>query len=234
VNGVDGILVDLGVSSHQLDDPERGFSFQADGPLDMRMDERVEVTAADLVNGLEEAQLADIFFRYGEERSARRIAREIVARRERRKFETTRQLAALVERVKPRRGRAHPATQVFQALRIAVNDEIKALEDFLEATTRWLRPGGTLVVITFHSLEDRIVKHFIKDRCNAWTDRPEWPEPRPNPLHCFAPVTGKPIPPSDEEMRRNPRARSAKLRVAKRIATPSPEADRGEKGEGGR
>ncbi len=156
--GYDGVLLDLGVSSPQLDSPERGFSFQQEGPLDMRMDTRQERTAADLVNGLPADELAKIFWELGDEPQARRFARAIEQDRRQRPFRTTGQLAGLIERLAPRHGRrTHPATRVFQALRIAVNDELGALERGLAAAVRLLRPGGRLAVITFHSLEDRCV-----------------------------------------------------------------------------
>ena len=159
--GCDGVLLDLGVSSPQLDSPERGFSFQHDGPLDLRMDTRQPTTAAELVNGAEADELARIFWEYGDERESRRFARAITQDRQLRRFESTRQLAELIERLSPRHGKkAHPATKVFQALRIAVNDEIGSLKRGLEAAVTVLKPGGRLAVITFHSLEDRMVKDF--------------------------------------------------------------------------
>lgn len=215
---VDGLLLDLGVSSWQIDAPARGFSFQQDGPLDMRMDDRGELTAAAVVNEWPERGLMDIFFRFGEEPRARRIAAAIVRARSRQPLRTTAELAAVVEEVVPRRGRLHPATKVFQALRMAVNDELGALEEALAAVPRWLRPGGRLVVISFHSLEDRLVKRFMR-RCSRETvDRPEWPAPRPNPDYCLRPLTRKAVAPGPEELARNPRARSARLRAAERVA----------------
>ncbi len=197
---VDGVLFDLGASSLQFDRPERGFSFQADGPLDMRMDPAGPTTAHDLVNRLPEAELARILWEYGEERHSRRIARAIVRARP---VETTVQLATVVARAvgdKPRRYRIHPATRTFQALRIAVNDELAALEAGLSAALAHLSPGGALCAISFHSLEDRIVKRFL--RRAALADRVEI-------------LTKKPVGPSDEEVARNPRARSAKLRAGR-------------------
>ena len=171
----DGVLLDLGVSSPQLDEAERGFSFQQDGPLDMRMDRRQELTAADLVNGASAEELARIFWELGGERDARRFARAIVQDRERRQFETTRQLAELIERLAPRRGKkTHPATKVFQALRIAVNDEIGSLKRGLAAAVKILKPGGRLAVITFHSLEDRVVKDFGRARARDYTFTGGW------------------------------------------------------------
>jgi len=214
---VQGILVDLGVSSRQLDEGERGFSFQSEGPLDMRMDRSRGETAADLINTMREEQLADCFWRYGEERASRRIAKAIATARTQVRIKTTAQLASIVEGAKPRAGRKHPATKVFQALRIAVNDELGAIESLLEQSARWLRPGGRLVVITFHSLEDRIVKNFMRERSREWLDQPGWPEPRRNPDYTFKRTIKKALDPSPEEIKTNPRARSAKLRVAERL-----------------
>jgi len=214
---VDGVLLDLGVSSRQLDTPERGFSFMHDGPLDMRMDPSGLINAADLVNTMGGDQLERIFRTYGEEPAARKIAARLVRDRLVRPFRTTLQLAESIESVVPRRGRAHPATRVFQALRIVVNRELEALALGLEQLSQRLAPGGRFAVITFHSLEDRIVKNFFKERTAAFIDRPEWPAPRPNPLHLFKAITGKPVVASDAEQRANPRSRSAKLRVVERI-----------------
>ena len=216
---VDGILLDIGVSSWQIDAPERGFSFQTDGPLDMRMDDRAELTAADVVAGWSERDLMTAFFKYGEEPRARRIARAIVERRRQQPLGTTADLAALIEQAAPRRGRLHPATKVFQALRMVVNDELGALEEALQATPNWLSPGGRLAVISFHSLEDRLVKRFMQQHAKAELDQPEWPAPRPNPDFCFKLLTKRPITPGEEELARNPRARSARLRVVERIAS---------------
>ncbi len=195
----DGIIADLGVSSHHLDTPERGFSFRREASLDMRMDRGQPLTAADVINSWDEAHLADIFFKYGEERLSRRIARRIV---ERRPIHTTTQLAEAIASCVPpkyRYGRIHPATRVFQALRIVVNDELKSLETFLSKAPNALVPGGRIAVISFHSLEDRIVKHSFKD----------------SPL--LKVLTKKPIEAQEEEIVNNPRARSAKLRIAERI-----------------
>ena len=203
---VDGALADLGVSSLQFDAPGRGFSFQRDEPLDMRMDRSGGDTAADLVARSGERELADAIFHYGEERYSRRIARAIVDTRRRSPIETTGQLAAIVRRAIPRRGfmRIDPATRTFQAIRIWVNQELEGLDRFLEAAVRRLRLGARLVVITFHSLEDRIVKHTFRA-----LERSEVA-----PLKV---LTKKPIVPTDEEVERNPRARSAKLRAAERV-----------------
>jgi len=207
----DGLLLDLGVSSRQLDDPDRGFSFRADGPLDMRMDPERGDSAARLVNEWPEEELRRVLREYGEEPRARRIAAAIVAGRP---FRGTLALAECIERAVGRSGRIHPATRAFQALRIAVNDELGSLERALEASLELLKPGGRLLVISFHSLEDRIVKRFMHDRAREWIDRPEWPEPRRNPRRALRLPTRKAIAPSEAEIRINPRARSAKLRVA--------------------
>jgi 16S rRNA (cytosine1402-N4)-methyltransferase len=214
---IDGALLDLGVSSRQIDAPERGFSFQSDGPLDMRMDPASSVSAADLVNAMSGDQLERIFRQLGEEPGARRIAAKITRERLVRPFRTTRELAEAVEAVIPRRGRTHPATRIFQALRIAVNRELEALEEGLAAITARLAPGGRIAVITFHSLEDRIVKTFLKHRATEFIDRPEWPAPRRNPDYCFKLLNSKPIIASEAEQRANPRSRSAKLRGARKL-----------------
>ena len=216
----DGVLLDLGVSSPQLDVAERGFSFQQDGPLDMRMDTRQPMTAAELVNTASEKELARIFWEYGDERDSRRFARAMVHDREFRKFETTRQLAELIERLAPRYGKkAHPATRVFQALRIAVNDEIGSLNRGLEGALKILKPGGRLAVITFHSLEDRVVKNFGRARARDYTftggvDVPELREPRTPEVKL---ISRKAILPGETELAENPRSRSAQLRVMEKI-----------------
>lgn len=216
----DGVLFDLGVSSPQFDWPERGFSFQQEGPLDMRMDQRQELTAAKLVNELEPEELARIFYELGEERQSRRIARGIEQERGKVRIETTRQLAELIERIMPRRGaKTHPATRVFQALRLAVNDELGMLRQGLAAGLTILKPGGRLAVITFHSLEDRIVKEFgrklEKDyEVEGELDLPELRKPARPQLKW---VQRKAIQPSEAEVRENPRARSAQLRVMEKI-----------------
>lgn len=214
---VDGILLDLGVSSWQLDTGARGFSFQREGPLNMLMNPGSGMTAAELVNTASMAELIRIFREYGEEPNARRIAARIVAGRETRPFQTTMQLALAVEEVVPRRGRIHPATRIFQALRIAVNRELEVLESVLEQAATRLRGGGRMGVITFHSIEDRMVKEFFKLRSTAELDRPEWPAPRPNPDYIFHAVTRKPVIADAEEQQRNPRSRSAKLRVVQKL-----------------
>lgn len=217
VRKVDAALIDLGVSSHQLDTPERGFSFQSDGPLDMRMDPSGLISAAALVNAMSAEQLERIFREYGEEPHARKIAMRIARDRLIRPFKTTRDLAEMIEAIIPRRGPTHPGTRVFQALRIAVNRELEVLERGLGELTSRLLPGGVLAVITFHSLEDRIVKNFFKHRSTEWLDRPEWPEPQRNPDFLFRSLTRKPLTASEAEQRRNPRSRSAKLRAVQRL-----------------
>ncbi len=217
--GCDGVLLDLGVSSPQLDRAERGFSFQTDGPLDMRMDVRQPLTAAGLVNTAGAEELARIFWEYGDERESRRFARALVHDREQQPFATTRQLAELIERLSPRRGRkAHPATRVFQALRIAVNDELGALARGLAAALRILKPGGRLAVITFHSLEDRAVKIFGRTRARDYTfsgtDVPELRAPCAPELRL---VNRKPLQPGAKELQDNPRSRSARLRVMEKV-----------------
>jgi 16S rRNA (cytosine1402-N4)-methyltransferase len=215
-----GALFDLGVSSLQLDRPERGFSFRADGPLDMRMDPRQPVTAAHLVNSLSEPDMARLIADYGEERFARRVAREIVAARGRRPFATTGELAQVVARAVPRTPglHIHPATRTFQALRIAVNGELDVLAAALDSCVRRLSPGGRIVVLAYHSLEDRIVKRTfarLSGRCEC--------PPRLPVCSCGAApllrlVTRKPFVATEEEVEQNPRARSARLRAAERIA----------------
>ena len=215
--GLDGILLDLGVSSWQLDTAERGFSFQKDGPLDMRMDATRQFTAADLLATAEETELRRIFREYGEEPLAHRVASAIVRRRQAAPFRTTGDLASFVEDVCGRRSGKHPATRIFQALRVAVNDELGALRTALEEAPKWLKPGGRLAIITFHSLEDRMVKHYLAEHSRPMLDRPEWPSPRPNPDCHFRLVLRKGLAPSDREIAENPRARSARLRVAERL-----------------
>ncbi len=222
---VDGVVLDLGVSSMQLDRPERGFSFASDGPLDMRMSQAGE-SAADLVNGAGEAVLADILFHYGEERAARRIARAIVKARSAAPIVTTAQLAAVVENCLPPRkpGQSHPATRSFQAIRIAVNDEFEELVSALEAAERVLKPGGWLAVVSFHSLEDRVVKRFFQQgvgqgRANRYApDRPEesarWE------------ARNKGVTADRDELARNLRSRSATLRTGRRTAAPARASER--------
>jgi 16S rRNA (cytosine1402-N4)-methyltransferase len=214
---VDGIVLDLGVSSVQLGTPARGFSFQDNGPLDMRMDPGSGRTAADLVQGLSEAQLADLLRAYGEEPQAARIAAAIVRERARQPITTTGQLADLVARTKGRRGRIHPATTVFQALRLAVNGELESIEMALPQTLRLLRTGGRLAVIAFHSLEDRIVKHFMHEEARECRCPPEQPVCTCSRQPTLRLLDRHAIVPSEEEVRLNPRARSARLRLAVRL-----------------
>jgi 16S rRNA (cytosine1402-N4)-methyltransferase len=218
IAAVDGITLDLGVSSMQIDQAERGFSFQKDGPLDMRM-ERAGPSAADLVNGLAEAELADILWRFGEERHSRRLARAIVADRRQQPFTTTRQLAELVRRVVPgSKDGIDPATRTFQGLRIAVNDELGEVERGLAAAEDLLKPGGRLAVVSFHSLEDRLVKDFMKGT-SGMAARPSRHLPQAAaPVVRFQLITRKPIVAGAAELAANPRSRSAKLRVAERLA----------------
>jgi len=221
-----GVVLDIGVSSMQIDRPERGFSFQKDGPLDMRM-EQAGPTAADLVNGLGERELADVLFQYGEERASRRIAHAIALDRRGAPFETTLQLAGLIERLlpRPKPGQPHPATRSFQALRIAVNDELGELVRGLSAAEEVLAPGGLLAVVTFHSLEDRIVKRFLQARSGAAPRASRHaPEVKAEAAR-FDPSPRKAILPTESELLANPRARSAKLRLARRLASPAGRVD---------
>jgi 16S rRNA (cytosine1402-N4)-methyltransferase len=217
VTSVDGVTLDLGVSSMQIDQAERGFSFQKDGPLDMRM-ERHGPSAADLVNGLAEGELADILWRFGEERHSRRLARAIVADRKAEPFTSTRQLAELVRRVVPgSKDGIDPATRTFQGLRIAVNDELGEVERGLAAAEKLLVPGGRLAVVSFHSLEDRLVKDFLKQR-SGLSARPSRHLPDvTSAAPRFRLLSKKPIVAGSAELAVNPRARSAKLRVAERL-----------------
>lgn len=221
----DGVLMDLGVSSHQLDSAERGFSFMREGPLDMRMDASAGMDAAAVVNTYSESELVRIFREFGEEPSARRIARMVLDRRGVRPFGSTMQLAAAIEEVVPRRGRVHPATRVFQALRMEVNREMDVLGRGLEAARTLLAPGGTLAVISFHSLEDRLVKRFMRNGSTPEIDRPEWPAPRANPDYVFVKGGGRHQEAQSDEVAWNPRSRSAKLRcVVKREGNHRPQA----------
>jgi 16S rRNA (cytosine1402-N4)-methyltransferase len=210
----DGLLMDLGVSSRQLDSAIRGFSFMREGPLDMRMGPSSPRTAADIVNRWSEADIVRILFEYGEESSARRIAGAILKQRAIKPFVTTLDLANCIEKAIGRHGRTHPATKTFQAIRMAVNEELESLATALTAAPSALKPGGRLLIITFHSLEDRMVKRFLKHRSTPFLDEPGWPEPRPNPDYQFRLLARKAIIPTAEETSLNPRARSAKLRVA--------------------
>ncbi len=214
---IGGALLDLGVSSRQLENAERGFSIMRNGPLDMRMDPRRELTAATIVNTYSEEDLTRLFRELGEEPAARRIAAMLVKSRKTAPFLETGTLARAIEKIVGRHGRRHPATQVFQALRMEVNDELGALAEGLRALIDRLEKGARIAVITFHSLEDRIVKNIFRDHSREWLDRPEWPEPRRNPDWDLQLITSKPVEPNEAEQRSNPRSRSAKLRVAEKI-----------------
>jgi len=218
VGTVDGVLFDIGVSTRQLLEPARGFSFDREGPLDMRMDQRQERTAAGLVNTLDERTLADLIYRYGEERASRKIARQIVARRP---LRTTRDLVHAVEAaLGGARGRLHPATRTFQALRIATNGELDALEHGLTQAIHRLRPGGRVCVIAFHSMEDRIVKQTFQRYSRGCTCPPDLPACQCGGERLLRVLTKKPIAPTATEIRQNPRARSARLRAAERLVDP--------------
>jgi 16S rRNA (cytosine1402-N4)-methyltransferase len=210
----DGIVIDLGVSSMQLDTPERGFSFQSDAPLDMRFNRDAGLTAAQLINTTPEADLANLLFQYGEEPRARRIAKMIVRARP---VTTTLQLAEIVKKAYPGHSRIHPATRTFQAIRIAVNDELSVLEQALPRAIQALRPGGKLAVISFHSLEDRIVKDFFRHESKDWINPPYEKIYEVERRAALKEITRKPITPEEDEIKTNPRARSAKLRVAEKL-----------------
>jgi 16S rRNA (cytosine1402-N4)-methyltransferase len=221
ITALDGVVFDLGVSSFQLDQPERGFSFRGEGPLDMRMS-RSGSSAADLVNALSERELADVLFELGEERASRRIARAVVAARARQPITTTAQLAAIIRGVlPPDRSGIDPATRSFQALRIKVNDELDEIERGLAQASELLAPGGRLIVVSFHSLEDRIVKRFMSDAAGR-TPAPSRHDPRGLVARArpgFRLLTPRPLRPTAPELTANPRARSARLRALERIAT---------------
>lgn len=211
---VDGILLDLGASSMQFDSPQRGFSFIQDGPLDMRFNPTQSLTAAKIVNTWPEQELADLIYRYGEENLSRRIAHAIVASRP---VKQTRELAAIVERVKPRKGYLHPATQTFQAIRIAVNSELESITLALPKAVKILTSGGRLAVISFHSLEDRLVKEFFHQESRDCICPPRQPICTCGHKAVIKEINRRPIVPSEEEITQNPRARSAKLRVAEKL-----------------
>jgi 16S rRNA (cytosine1402-N4)-methyltransferase len=214
-DAVNGIVLDLGASSMQFDTPERGFSFMQDAPLDMRFGPGMERTAADLVNRLSERELADLIYQYGEERDSRKIARAIVKARP---LHSTRELASAIESVSPRRGdRIHPATRTFQALRIAVNDELASIEAVLPQAVAALKSGGRIAVISFHSLEDRIVKDFFREQSHDLVNPPYEQIYEVERRAMLKEVNRKPIMPSEDEIKDNPRARSAKLRIAERV-----------------
>jgi len=223
---VDAILFDLGLSSPHVDDEERGFSFSKDGPLDMRFSQNQETTASDVVNNYSEEGLADIIYHYGEERMSRKIARKIVERRKVEKFETTKELADFIEDIMPKKhgkkkasrvSKHHPATTVFQAIRIEVNDELNTLKDALNDSMEILNEGGRLVVISYHSLEDRIVKHFFKDLNRSCICPNEQVRCTCRGVPLVEMITKKPVTPSEEELAENPRARSAKLRAIRNL-----------------
>ena len=212
---VDGIILDLGASSMQFDNAERGFSFMQDGPLDMRFGSNAFQSAEDIVNTYDERDLADLIFRYGEDRDARRIAKAIVMSRP---LHSTRELVAVIEKASPRRGdRTHPATQTFQALRIAVNEELASVESVLPQAVAGLRSGGRLAVISFHSLEDRIVKDYFREQSKALVNPPYERIYEVERKAIVEIINKKPITASDEEVQGNPRARSAKLRVIEKL-----------------
>jgi len=213
-NSVDGILLDLGASSMQFDTPERGFSFLADGPLDMRFDPSNPLTAAKIINEWPEQELADLLFRYGEEPASRRIARAIIGARP---VSGTRQLAAVIEQVQPRRGPHHPATRTFQALRIAVNGELESVEKILPLAVQALGPGGRLAVISFQSLEDRLVKEYFRREGKDCICPPRQPICTCGHTASIKEITRRPITPTEAEINQNSRARSAKLRVAEKL-----------------
>ena len=221
IPGVDGFLFDLGVSSPQLDIPERGFSYNEDAPLDMRMDpSNNTLTAADVINTFDEADIARALRRYGDEKYAREIAREICRRREEKPIETTVELVDAIKAAIPaaaRRHGHHPARKSFQAIRIVVNRELDVLERGLEAAIRWLNPGGRICVISYHSLEDRIVKHIFQEMSRGCTCPPELPVCVCGNVPTLRVITRKPLVASADEVKRNPRARSAKIRVAERL-----------------
>lgn len=227
---VDGFMLDLGVSSVQIDTPERGFSFRLDGPLDMRMNPQEHTeTAADIVNTYEEKPLADLIYKYGEERKSRQIAAAIVRERSEKKIQTTLELAEIIRSVvyKSPKDKQDPATRTFQALRIAVNDELGELERALDASVYILKPGGRLVVVSFHSLEDSIVKAFLREKSGSLPQGSRYlpPEANENRKPLFELVSKKAVFPSDQEIEMNPRARSARLRCA--IRTDAPVTEKG-------
>lgn len=228
---LNGVVLDLGVSSMQLDQAERGFSFMRDGPLDMRMGQEGQ-SAADIINEATETDIADILYTYGEERASRRIARKIIAEREREPIVTTLRLAKLIEGClpRPKPNQSHPATRSFQAIRIAVNDEYGELAEGLEAAERALQPGGYLAVVTFHSVEDRMVKRFLQQRGGGVANANRYAPEVAGEVAAFEIITKKAVGADAEELAQNPRARSAKLRVARRTQAPAAPVDRSKLG----
>ncbi|MCK8600414.1 16S rRNA (cytosine(1402)-N(4))-methyltransferase RsmH [Desulfoferrobacter suflitae] len=221
LESVDGVVIDLGVSSFQLEDPERGFSFLQDGPLDMRMDQNIAKTAADLVNSLSEKELADLIFALGEDRHARRIARAIVLRRAQSPIERTEELAQLIKGVVPKTRdarRIHPATRTFQALRLAVNQDLDALETFLSRVCDILKPGGRLCIVSFHSLEDRMVKERFRHWAKACRCPRDFLQCQCEGRPLVRLLTKKPLRPTAPEIAMNPRARSARLRAMEKVS----------------
>lgn len=214
VEGIDGLLADLGVSSHHFDDESRGFSFRFDAPLDMRMNRRAGMTAADVVNNYSEEQLADVFYLYGELKNARRLAAELVKARQDERIETTGQLLQLAEKMFPREREKKEVTKLFQALRIEVNHEMDALREMLMGACSLLKPGGRLSIITYHSLEDRIVKNVMRAGNAEGKMQQDFFGRVTSPLHL---INNRVIVPSDEEQEANPRSRSAKLRIAEKV-----------------
>lgn len=217
-SSLDGILLDLGVSSHQLDEPSRGFSFQHDGPLDMRMDTTRGITAAEFLARSTQHELMSCFLQMDDSPRMKALARSIFDQQQKIPFISTRQLASWIENKFPRAGRSHhPATLVFQALRVQVNDELGRLRRFLERVPMLLKPGGRVAIISFHSIEDRIVKNFFTEKSRPWLDTPEWPNSVPNPEYKLRIITRHAIQPDEKEIAANIRARSARLRVAEAL-----------------
>ena len=220
IEKIDGILLDLGVSSHQLDEAERGFSYMQDAPLDMRMDNRGDLTAKDIVNKYSEADLTRIIKEYGEDNWAKRIASFIVQLRQEKEIETTHELVEIIKKAVPKGARKdgpHPAKRTFQAIRIEVNRELEIIEDTIKVAAKNLNEGGRICIITFHSLEDRIVKNAYKKLSDPCTCPPQFPICSCNSIKELEIITRKPIAPSDEELEVNPRSRSAKLRIAEKV-----------------
>ncbi|MGE5680812.1 MAG: 16S rRNA (cytosine(1402)-N(4))-methyltransferase RsmH [Bacillota bacterium] len=217
VDGFAGIFADLGVSSYQLDDAQAGFTYRTESPLDLRLDKTRALTAADIINGFEEEELARIFFQYGEEKNSRKIARRIVERRNQKPILTTTELSRIIEEMTPKPFLNKTLSRIFQALRIFVNDELGVLKEFLTKSVELLAPGGNIVILTYHSLEDRIVKEVFKYEALSCICPPEFPVCVCDKKQRLEPVTRKPVLPTDEELKINNRARSAKLRAARKL-----------------